>query len=146
MPLAVARVEAAARAAAASGIVLTARADGHLYGPRDLADTVERFRHFADAGADALFAPGVNSAADIRTLVEATKLPINVLMQTDTPSVEELVRLGVRRASTGGALAFAAYGALIRAARELLERGTHGYLGQVLEVRDRGAFTGPHTS
>jgi predicted kinase len=36
--------------------------------------------------------------------------------------------------STGGALAFAAYGALARAGRELLEQGTSGYVDGVLET------------
>jgi 2-methylisocitrate lyase-like PEP mutase family enzyme len=41
--------------------------------------------------------------------------------------VPELAEAGVRRISVGGAFAFAAYGAMIEAARELRDQGTYGY-------------------
>ena len=40
----------------------------------------------------------------------------------------ELAAVGVRRVSVGGAFAFAALGAAVEAARELLDEGTYGYL------------------
>ena len=49
---------------------------------------------------------------------------MNVLAVQGAPSVAELTDLGVRRISTGGALAWAAYGALRDAATELKEQGT----------------------
>src|SRR5690606_28470235 len=47
----------------------------------------------------------------------------------DPPDVasERVAAVGVRRASTGGAFAGAAYGALVRAAQELLADGTSTY-------------------
>jgi 2-methylisocitrate lyase-like PEP mutase family enzyme len=56
-----------------------------------------------------------------------------VLALRSGPAVRELASVGVRRVSTGGALAFAAYGALVRAGRELLEEGTSGYADGVVE-------------
>ena len=53
-----------------------------------------------------------------------------MLALATAPSVAELAALGVARISTGGALAFAAYGALVAAAVELRDSGTYGYLGQ----------------
>jgi 2-methylisocitrate lyase-like PEP mutase family enzyme len=53
--------------------------------------------------------------------------------------VAELASVGVRRVSTGGALARAAYNALLTGARELLGAGTSSYaaggpLGEVLKA------------
>lgn len=138
---AVERVAAAVEAATESGIVLTARADSHFHGHGDIADTLARFRGFADVGAEVLYAPGVNAVDEIRQLVEATDRPINVLAQDSTPDVATLARLGVRRVSMGGSLAFVAYGALARAARELLDRGEYGYLEGVLGLDDRRRMT-----
>ena len=143
LDLAVERVEAAAAAAAETGIVLTARAENHLYGVDDLDDTVARLRAFRHVGADVLYAPGVTSVPDLERLVAETGGPVNALVQGPSPTVAEMKRIGIRRISTGGALAFAAYGAAVAAARELLERGTHEYLGALLSVDDRAALDRP---
>ena len=52
---------------------------------------------------------------------------MNVLALPSGPSVSELASAGVRRVSTGGALARAAYGTLLAAAQELQEAGTSRY-------------------
>jgi 2-methylisocitrate lyase-like PEP mutase family enzyme len=67
-----------------------------------------------------LYAPGLTSADDIARVVKAVDAPINVLMMSGTPSPATLARLGVRRASVGGALARAAYAAAERRAGDLL--------------------------
>jgi 2-methylisocitrate lyase-like PEP mutase family enzyme len=118
------RVAAAAEACRRYGIVLTARAENHLYGHDDLDDTIERLRAYQRAGADVVYAPGLHVPADIARLVREVPAPVNVLAVPGAPTVAELADLGVRRVSTGGALAWAAYGALRDAARELLEAGT----------------------
>jgi 2-methylisocitrate lyase-like PEP mutase family enzyme len=128
--LAVARVAAAAQAAHSGPrrLVLTARAENHLHGRDDLADTVDRLQRYAEAGADVLYAPALTRADDIRAVVTATDRPVNVLAVAGAPSVAELADLGVARISVGGAFAFAALGALVEAARELQTTGTFGYL------------------
>jgi len=118
------RVAAAAHACRRHGIVLTARAENHLYGHGDLDDTIARLIAYRDAGAEVVYAPGLRSAADIGRLVGSVAAPVNVLAVPGAPAVGELAALGVRRVSTGGALAWAAYGALRDAARELLDTGT----------------------
>jgi 2-methylisocitrate lyase-like PEP mutase family enzyme len=118
------RVAAAADACRRHGIVLTARAENHLYGHDDLDDTIDRLRAYQSAGAEVLYAPGLSAAADIARVVESVPAPLNVLAVADVPPVPELAALGVRRVSTGGALAWSAFGALRDAARELLESGT----------------------
>ena len=80
---AVARVRAALQAARAveTPFVLTARAENHLHGRPDLADTVRRLTAFAEAGADCLYAPTLPDLAAIRTLVAAVApKPVTVLI------------------------------------------------------------------
>jgi 2-methylisocitrate lyase-like PEP mutase family enzyme len=127
LPAAIERVEAAAHACHGHGMVLTARAENHLYGAGDLDDTITRLVAFRDAGADAVYAPGLGDLADIERVVREVGVPVNVLALPNGPSVAELASIGVRRVSTGGALAWAAYGALVAAGTELLEHGTSTY-------------------
>jgi len=128
--LAAARVAAAAQAAHSGEqrLVLTARAENHLHGRDDLADTIARLQRYAEAGADVLYAPGLTRADDIRAVVTGADRPVNVLAVAGAPSVAELADLGVARISVGGAFAFAALGALVEAARELRADGSFGYL------------------
>ncbi|HEY3881159.1 MAG TPA: isocitrate lyase/phosphoenolpyruvate mutase family protein [Trebonia sp.] len=142
--LAAERVAAAAEAAHAgpAHLVITARAENHLHGRPDLADTIARLQAYQAAGADVLFAPGVNSLADIRQLVAAVDRPVNVLAMPGTPGVGELAAAGVSRVSVGGAFAFAALSALVEAATELRDAGSYGYLARTRAGRQavRHAF------
>ncbi len=120
------RVASVCGAARRSGVVVTARAENHLYGHSDLDDTIARLVRYRAAGADALYAPGLTVSADIERVVRETGAPINVLAMSDGPSIEELLRIGVRRISTGGALYSAAYGAMRSAALALASRPYDG--------------------
>jgi 2-methylisocitrate lyase-like PEP mutase family enzyme len=126
---ATARVAAAAVVAHAGPetLVLTARAENHIRGRDDLADTIARLQAYEEAGADVLYAPGLQSLEEIRAVVSAVRRPVNVLALPGMPPVAELAAAGVARISTGGAFAFAALGAVVEAARELREEGTYGY-------------------
>jgi 2-methylisocitrate lyase-like PEP mutase family enzyme len=122
------RVAAAAEAAhGGSQLLLTARAENHLYGVTDLADTIARLQAYQEAGADVLYAPGLSRLEDIRQIVSSVDRPVNVLGRPGAPSVTELAAVGVRRVSVGGAFAYAALGAAVEAAQELLDEGTYGY-------------------
>ena len=137
------RVAAAAEVAKSNGMVLTARAENHLYGIEDLDDTIARLIAYRQAGADVLYAPWLADIGDIERVVTETAAPVNVLARFDGPGVPELADIDVRRVSTGGALAFAAYGAMTTAARELLSEGTSTYIGRGLSMDDRrAAFDG----
>jgi 2-methylisocitrate lyase-like PEP mutase family enzyme len=135
--LAADRVRAAAEVAHAGSVhwVLTARAENYLHGRPDLGDTIARLQSFQTAGADVLYAPGLTDLAEIRTLVAAVDLPVNVLALPDGPTVGELAAAGVRRVSIGGAFAAVALSALASAAKEFLEAGTYGFAGQVAAGR-----------
>lgn len=130
--LAVARVAAAAEAAHAGRVhlVLTARAENHLNGRDDLGDTIARLRAYGEAGADVLYAPGLTRIEDIRRVVAAVGRPLNVLAHPGAPPVSELAAAGVKRVSVGGAFAHVALDAVARAAHELREEGTYGFLEQ----------------
>ena len=96
-----------AQATAASeqhGLVITARSENYLYGREDLDDTIARLKAFEAAGAHCVYAPGIESEVDIELVLSEITKPLNVLLTTGTPSLERLRELGVRRASTGGAL------------------------------------------
>jgi 2-methylisocitrate lyase-like PEP mutase family enzyme len=132
MEHAVARIAAAAEAAHAGKVhlVLTARAENHIRGNPDLDDTIARLRAYGEAGADVLYAPGLTQIEDIRRVVAEVGRPVNVLTVPGAPAVAELAAAGVKRVSTGGAVAYAALDAAARAARELQEDGTYGFLEQ----------------
>ncbi len=123
------RVAVAAQAAHSlpDPLVLTARAENHIRGVDDLGDTIARLVAYRDAGADVVYAPGLETIEQVRAVVQAVGVPVNVLARPGGPSTDELAAVGVRRVSTGGALARAAYGALRAAADELRTRGTSGY-------------------
>jgi 2-methylisocitrate lyase-like PEP mutase family enzyme len=129
----------AAAAAAAHGgpvhLVLTARAENHLHDRPDLADTIARLQAYQEAGADVLYAPGLTRLEDIRQVVASVDRPVNVLTVPGAPAVAELAAAGVARVSVGGAFAFAALGAAVEAAHELLGQGTYGFR----ELAARGA-------
>jgi 2-methylisocitrate lyase-like PEP mutase family enzyme len=130
--LAAERVAAAAEAAHAGPVhlVLTARAENWLHGRPDLADTIARLQAYQEAGADVLYAPGLERPEDIRQLVDSVDRPVNVLALPGAPTVAELAAAGVSRVSVGGAFAFAALGAVVEAARELREEGTYRFWEQ----------------
>ena len=129
--LAVERV-AAARAAidrTGSDVVLTARSEGFIRGAPDMDETLKRLRAFSDAGADCLYAPGLRSEGQVRTVVEAVApKPVNIL--SPGLPVATLAGLGVRRISLGGALAGVAYGEFLRVSKEIADQGVFAALAQ----------------
>ncbi|HEY2632359.1 MAG TPA: isocitrate lyase/phosphoenolpyruvate mutase family protein [Solirubrobacteraceae bacterium] len=126
---AVERVAAARAAIDFSGedVLLTARAECFLVDhPDPLRESIRRLQAYSDAGADVLFAPGLREREDIRAIVGSVQpRPVNVLMSADTGlRVADLAELGVRRVSVGSALARAAWGAFLGAARTIVEEGS----------------------
>lgn len=142
--LAVERVRAARRAIdeSGSGVLLTGRSEGFIVGRPDLAETVRRLTAYAEAGAECLYAPGIRAPADIAAVVRAVApRPVNVLVGSPFTTVAELARAGVRRISVGGALARAAWGGFLRAAREIADRGTFEQLAGAVPFDEiNGAF------
>lgn len=97
---------------------------------------------FAKAGADVVYAPGLSSLDDIRTVCRAVDKPVNVVMGLKGPTfpVAELQAAGVKRVSVGGAFARAALGAFVRAAREVKEKGTFSFAADAIAGADVTAY------
>ncbi|MBI3700378.1 MAG: isocitrate lyase/phosphoenolpyruvate mutase family protein [Afipia sp.] len=126
--LAVERMRASRAAIDASkqNVMLVGRCESYLIGRPDLKATIERLVAYADAGADCLYAPGIKSKGDIVAIVKAVApKPVNLLVgAAGGASVAEIADMGVRRISVGGAMARAAWGGFLRAAREIAEKGS----------------------
>jgi methylisocitrate lyase len=125
-----------------TGVLLTGRSEGFIVGRPDLGETIRRLTAYAEAGADCLYAPGIRSKEEIVAVVRAVApKPVNVLVGGDFTTVRELAAVGVRRISVGGALARAAWGGFLQAAREIAEQGTFTGLARGVAFAEiNGAF------
>ena len=132
--LQVQKIQAIRETASSLGVplVLNARTDIYLMpiGPAEtrFERTVERLRAYRQAGADCLFAPGVQDRETIAKLVRAVDAPLNILVTPGCPPLRELEKLGVARASTGSSAMRATLGLLRRIGKELMEAGTYSCL------------------
>jgi 2-methylisocitrate lyase-like PEP mutase family enzyme len=128
--LAVERIAAAKAALAPHDVLLVARTEGLLHGLLELPAAIDRLVAFAEAGADCLYAPGLRTDEDIAAVVRAVApKPVNVLIAWPGQTVARLAELGVRRVSTGGALARRAWGAFAEAAQQIKETGSFDSFG-----------------
>ena len=66
-----------------------------------LEEVVTRASAYQQAGASGLFAPGLRDPEMIRELCDRSPLPVNIMVLPDTPSNEEMGKLGVARISYG---------------------------------------------
>ena len=127
-------------------VVLTGRCEAWLVGhPDALKIARKRLIAYAEAGADCLYAPGVREPDEIAELVKAVApKPLNVLVSrpSEKLSVARLTDLGVRRISVGSALAAVAWGAFIRAAREIAESGTFDSLSGAVPFAEINSIFG----
>jgi 2-methylisocitrate lyase-like PEP mutase family enzyme len=131
------RVAAAVEMARTLGFpfMLTARAENHIRGNPDLDDTIARLQAYEAAGADVLYAPGLATASDIRTVCDAVSKPVNVLALGGL-SLAEIVAAGAQRVSVGGGLTWVAVNAMAEAARRIQVDGDFSSLGARLPLRD----------
>lgn len=144
--VAVARLKAARRAIDESGgdTLLIGRAENFIVGLPDLDDTLARLKAYAAAGADCLYAPGIQTADQIKAVVEAVApKPVNVLIGSNSSlTLDDLAGLGVRRVSVGGALARAAWGGFMRAAQSLAQGRFDGFGEAASGAQLNGLFEG----
>jgi 2-methylisocitrate lyase-like PEP mutase family enzyme len=148
MPIdvAVSRIAAARRAIDDNGgdTLLVGRAENFFVGVPDLEDTITRLKAYADAGADCLYAPGIQTQEQIEAVVAAVSpKPVNVLIGSASPfTLQQLAGFGVRRVSVGGALARAAWGGFMLAAETLAEGRFDGLSGAASGARLNAHFLG----
>ena len=121
--LTVERVQAAVEAARAlpTPYMLTARAEGLLFGVGDIDEIVRRLLAFEEAGADVLYAPGLKTVAEMKIVMDAVSKPVNIVMGFADPAItlEQLGEIGVRRVSIGAGLSRVALNAFMKAAQEM---------------------------
>jgi 2-methylisocitrate lyase-like PEP mutase family enzyme len=137
----------AARAAiedSQTGVVLTGRCEAWLiHDPNPLHTALERLAAYAETGADCLYAPGVSNPDEITEIVKTVApKPINVLVSgfNHQLSVSQLADLGVRRISVGSGIALVAWGAFLRAARDIKTNGTFNLLSDNAPSADLNAL------
>ena len=118
-----------------SPFTLTARAENLIRGNPDLDDTIARLQAYEQAGADVLYAPGLETADEIRTVCSAVSKPVNVLARPQL-TMAEIAGAGAKRISVGGALTWVAAGALVSAAGAMLERGDFSALAAGVDIED----------
>ena len=140
------RFSAAREVVAKSGsdFVLTGRCEIFFQKhPDPLGEAVRRLKAYEAAGADVVYAPGVTTEEEVRAIVDAVKVPVNVLgglggITNDIPALE---KLGVKRVSIGSGLAKVALGAFLKAAEALTHR-RFAYEGSAASSTLNGAFAG----
>jgi 2-methylisocitrate lyase-like PEP mutase family enzyme len=141
---AVERVRAARAAIDASGetVLLTARSEAILRQAGGLPEALRRLAAYAEAGADVLYAPLVRTPEEVAEVVRvAGKLPVNVLVGWPGFTRRQLEDLGVKRISTGGALASAAWAGFMRVAKDIAEHGRFDALTGLAPRKEiEGAF------
>jgi 2-methylisocitrate lyase-like PEP mutase family enzyme len=131
----VARVKAAVEMAKSLPVpfVLTARAENLIRGRNDMADTIRRLQAYAAAGAEVLYAPGLKTVAEIRTVVAAIDRPLNVVTGWLEPGITagDVAGAGAKRISVGGALNRMALAAFLDAAKAMKEDGSFAWMQQI---------------
>jgi 2-methylisocitrate lyase-like PEP mutase family enzyme len=151
LPRALERVRAARAAIdeTNSGVVLTARAECFLVGhPDPLKESLRRLEAYAEAGADVLYAPGIATREDIKTLISAVSpKPVNILMSRNSGlTVADLADLGVRRISVGSSLFRAAWTAFMHAAQAIAKHGSFSGFDDLVPHAEINSFFRDATS
>jgi 2-methylisocitrate lyase-like PEP mutase family enzyme len=131
------RVAAAAEAAAGLSFpfTLTGRAENHIRDNPNLDDTIARLQAYERAGADVLYAPGLRSTDDIRTVADAISKPLNVLALRRF-TMDDIVAAGGQRVSVGGALTFVGMAAVASAAERIRDEGDFSVLEARVPLHD----------
>jgi len=147
LTLATERIEAASEACKnlSEDFVLTARCEHLVWGGTDIGEVIKRLQAYENAGADVLFAPGLDDFDAIREVCSAVSKPVNVIMSTPglTFGVSELADVGVKRISIGSAFAQVAYGSLIASAREIAKSGSFEFTKDAIDYVELEAFFQP---
>ncbi|MFC3613216.1 oxaloacetate decarboxylase [Lutimaribacter marinistellae] len=127
---AVERIEAAVEAARSLDFpfAVIGRCENLLRKKNDMDDTIRRLKAYEAAGVDVLFAPGLRTAEEVRTVVDEISKPLSVVAMNPDLTLAALAEAGARRVSVGGGMAVAAYGTLVDGAREMKEDGTFTWM------------------
>ena len=133
------RVAAAAEAARSLDFpfTLVGRAENHLHGKPELEETIARLQAYERAGADVLYAPGLLTTEEIKTVCEALSKPVNVLaFSRQNLKFREIVEAGAQRVSVGGGLTWSAVNGAVEAAERIIDDGDFSGLGTPGRVKE----------
>jgi 2-methylisocitrate lyase-like PEP mutase family enzyme len=143
---AVERIRAARKTIDKAGgdTLLVGRCECFLVGRPEVEYAAARLKAYSNAGADCLYAPGIRSAEHIAAIVAAVApKPVNLLMGWPGDlTLQQIAELGVRRVSVGGALARAAWGGFIRAAKLIVDQGKFDGFAHAASGGDLDKFFG----
>jgi 2-methylisocitrate lyase-like PEP mutase family enzyme len=144
IPMAVERIKAARSAIDSSeaGVLLTARAECYLVGhPEPFKESIRRLQRYAEAGADVLYAPGVERE-EIKTFVaELAPKPVNILISSNTGlRLVDLAEMGVRRISVGSSLFRTAWTGFVSAAEMIAREGNFTSFDHTIPFADINKF------
>jgi 2-methylisocitrate lyase-like PEP mutase family enzyme len=122
--------------------MLTARAENYLVGRADIKDTIRRLQAYQEAGADVLYAPGLQTKEEIKAVVNSVDRPMNVVMglRGVQLTLAELSEIGVKRVSVGSSLCRAALGAFLHAAREMKDSGSFHFAEEAASMKEISAM------
>jgi 2-methylisocitrate lyase-like PEP mutase family enzyme len=125
-----------------TGTMLVGRAENFIVNRPDINDVVRRLRAYSEAGADCLYAPGIRTREHIIAVVTAVApKPVNLLIGAQSDfTLKDAEAMGVRRISVGGALARAAWGGFMRAAKTIAEEGRFDGLADAMPHKDLDGF------
>ncbi|MEO6187432.1 MAG: isocitrate lyase/phosphoenolpyruvate mutase family protein [Ginsengibacter sp.] len=97
---------------------INARTDGYIVKlPDPLNETLKRARSYESAGASGIFVPFLFDKDEIKQVVAATKLPVNVFATPQLPGFDELSEIGIKRISMGTSV----HGAMIRSVKNSIQ-------------------------
>ena len=84
-----------------------------------------------------LYAPALTTLDQVRAVTGAVSKPVNVLAPSlKGVTLAQLAEAGAKRISIGGALARTAIAALLRAGREMRDRGSFGWTSDLASGAD----------
>ena len=132
--LAIERVSAAVEAARSVDFPfsLTARAEHLLRVGPDLDAAIKRLQAFEAAGADVLFAPGVGTIDDLKTVTGAISKPFNVLgIMLPGATLADMQAAGAQRVSIGGSLPFVGTKPIIESCEAMMNEGTFNWVSDM---------------
>jgi 2-methylisocitrate lyase-like PEP mutase family enzyme len=110
-------------------LFINARTDAVLVQhPNAIEETVSRIKQYQSTGAGSIFVPFIKNESDIKTVVAASSLPINVLPVPGLPNIATLTAWGVKRISLGSSLFNAIKKDIANKAKQIMEQQSFDHL------------------
>ncbi len=132
--LAIERIRAAVETVRSADVpfTLTARAEHLLRVGPDLDSVIRRLQSYEAAGADVLFAPGIRTTEDLKTVTSSIDKPFNVLgVMLAGATLADIQAAGARRVSVGGCLPFVGAKPIVASCEAMLTEGRFDWVSEM---------------